>query len=100
MPRRFDRSYETIREVESQPGIQRLPRYDNTSEKRWPHYDNTRIFHNPATVRQYSEISKSFRSEHVSDIITSGVGRSVLQLSSSEIRPVSRKIRGKPLSHY
>jgi hypothetical protein len=33
MPRRFDRSYETIQEVESQPGIQRLPRYDDTSDK-------------------------------------------------------------------
>jgi hypothetical protein len=38
MPQRFDRSYKTIREVESQPDIQRLPRYDNTLDLPQPCY--------------------------------------------------------------
>jgi hypothetical protein len=38
MPRRFDRSHETIWEVESQPDIQRLPWYDNTSDLLQPCY--------------------------------------------------------------
>jgi hypothetical protein len=38
MPRRFDRSHETIRKVESQSDIQRLPRYDNTSDLPQPCY--------------------------------------------------------------